>query len=411
MVETLFSTYDLSTVLENQQNLVDKEILEIPENQFMRLTEQELIDHLKSEYEIVPLTIYEDQKDMEDKEVQVDVSNDFGRDVRNRSCPFYVKGIQINIMIPYSGDSNLWRCKPNIFDFNPPHATMDEKNSRIILSFMYPNDEIAIKKKVLDGLSDRLKSINKYISWINDNVNQFNAGLESKIKYLFLNRCEQINKKRDLIKSLNIPLKQKDNVPDLNIIPINKRIIKPLPSVPNSPPEAAISDGDYELILKVIRHEGRTFETTPKTYRKHDEEELRNIILAHLNGHFQGDATGETFRGKGKTDIRIEDDNRAAFVAECKIWGGKAILKEAINQLLGYLTWRDSKCSIILFNFKNSQFMKIQSGISEIFKEHEKYLSVIPSEAGEWRFRFKSLDDDDRIVIIHVFLFNLFTKD
>jgi hypothetical protein len=72
-------------------------------------------------------------------------------------------------------------------------------------------------------------------------------------------------------------------------------------------------------ILTIIRHDGRTFEATPKTYAVHDEEELRDIIRAHLNGHYKGDATGETFRRAGKTDLRIEAESRTAFVAECKV--------------------------------------------------------------------------------------------
>ena len=35
-----------------------------------------------------------------------------------------------------------------------------------------------------------------------------------------------------------------------------------------------------------------------------NEEEIRNFFLIQLNGHYQGNATGETFNGVGKTDIR-----------------------------------------------------------------------------------------------------------
>jgi hypothetical protein len=37
------------------------------------------------------------------------------------------------------------------------------------------------------------------------------------------------------------------------------------------------------------------------------------------------------------------------FIAECKIWGGAAKFREAIDQLLSYLTWRDTKAALILF--------------------------------------------------------------
>ena len=44
-----------------------------------------------------------------------------------------------------------------------------------------------------------------------------------------------------------------------------------------------------------------------------------------------------------KNEIIIEYDNRSAFVAECKIWSGKQILKEALAQLQSYITWRDTR--------------------------------------------------------------------
>jgi hypothetical protein len=159
----------------------------------------------------------------------------------------------------------------------------------------------------------------------------------------------------------------------------------------------------------VIRHEGRTFETTPKTYAVHDEEELRDILLAHLNGHYQGDASAETFRRSGKTDIRIEDNSRAAFVAECKIWKGPKELSQAIGQLLGYLTWRDCKAALIVFNKHNAKFSAVLESIPSIFESHEKFRGAQPPHnGGEWQFRMSSHEDEGRVVRVHVFVFNLY---
>lgn len=168
----------------------------------------------------------------------------------------------------------------------------------------------------------------------------------------------------------------------------------------------------YEYILKVIRHEGATFESTPKTFAIHDEEDLRNIILAHLNGHYQGDATGETFRRYGKTDIKIEFENRAAFVGECKVWRGEKEISEAIDQMTGYLTWRDCKTAIVIFNKNIASFSKIQEKLPAVFQAHKNYLRTAPNQSvGEWRYIFKSKDDEDRHIIIHVFLFNLYVSN
>jgi hypothetical protein len=159
----------------------------------------------------------------------------------------------------------------------------------------------------------------------------------------------------------------------------------------------------------VIRHEGRTFETTPKTYAVHDEEQLRDILLAHLNGHYQGEASGETFRRAGKTDIKIEDKNRAAFVAECKIWKGPKEFSQAIDQLLGYLTWRDCKAALIVFNKHNAKFSSLVESVPSIFQAHKNFRSDLrPGIAGEWEFNMTSREDEGRVVRIHVFVFNLY---
>ena len=119
---------------------------------------------------------------------------------------------------------------------------------------------------------------------------------------------------------INIPLKHDPNAPKFEPIRIQKRILKPLPPAPTGNPkrEFGIAEQDYKDILNLIHHVGRTFEETPKTYAFHDEEELRDIILANLNIYYN--ASGETFRRSGKTDINILTEDRAAFIAECKIW-------------------------------------------------------------------------------------------
>ena len=164
-------------------------------------------------------------------------------------------------------------------------------------------------------------------------------------------------------------------------------------------------------MLSVIRHEGRTFETTPKTYAVHDEEELRDIMMAHLNGHYEGAASGEAFRKSGKTDIKIEDRERAAFIAEFKIWRGSKELAAAIDQMLGYLTWRDCKAALVIFNKDNAKFSEVLSKIPDVLKGHPKFKSEIsPGNSGEWKVQLQSSEDEGRLVTVTVFAFDLFVQ-
>jgi hypothetical protein len=95
-----------------------------------------------------------------------------------------------------------------------------------------------------------------------------------------------------------------------------------------------------------------------------------------LNIYYKGDASGETFRSSGKTDIRILADDRAAFVAECKIWKGSKTVADAIDQLLLYLTWRDCKTAIVIFNKEVAGFTNLLPKTLEALKSHERFVRM-----------------------------------
>ena len=87
---------------------------------------------------------------------------------------------------------------------------------------------------------------------------------------------------------------------------------------------------------------------------KLDEEEVRDLLLVLLNAQFEGKAAGEVFNCTGKTDILIREGDRNVFIGECKIFAPKNkqsvehVVADALDQLLGYLTWRDTKAALIL---------------------------------------------------------------
>jgi hypothetical protein len=244
-------------------------------------------------------------------------------------------------------------------------------------------------------------------------IEQHNEKVPGLLKQAIANRRTRLRTHGQITEVIKIPLKRLEGALTITPLSIKRTLVRPLPPPLASgyPPEPGILTEDYEHILSVIRHEARTFEVTPKTYFDLGEEYLRNILLAHLNGHYQGDATSETFRQNGKTDIRIETDRRAAFVAECKVWRGQKELAEAIDQLLGYLTWRDCKAALVVFNKDVAGFSDLLAKVPDTMKTHPRIRQALDSsEAGEWRFEFASLEDELRRVVVHIFLFNLFVR-
>ena len=112
-----------------------------------------------------------------------------------------------------------------------------------------------------------------------------------------------------------------------------------------------INDDIYKDILKHIYSLCKEYERHESIYKGKHEEDLRDLIVPSLNSVFFGtNSSAETFNRKGKTDIITKaPDNSNVFIAECKVWHGEKMLSEAIDQLLGYVTWRDTRTALILF--------------------------------------------------------------
>src|SRR5258708_39739064 len=103
-------------------------------------------------------------------------------------------------------------------------------------------------------------------------------------------------------------------------------------------------------MLDLMGNLARAMELSPWAVSHLKEEDLRTHFLVQLNGQYQGHVSGETFNFAGKTDIIIKEGERNVFIAECKFWDGPKALTDALDQLLSYTSWRDTKTAILLFN-------------------------------------------------------------
>lgn len=171
-------------------------------------------------------------------------------------------------------------------------------------------------------------------------------------------------------------------------------------------PEPTLDQGQYETILSLISGAGRSIEQSSSRTRALDEEALRDMLLVPLNAHF-GNATGEAFNCNGKTDILIRHEGANLFAAECKIWGGDKHLQDAIDQLLSYLHWRDTKAALVVFN-RNKDFSSVLEKLKSLPAKHVAYVSG-PKNLDESSFQFILAlpQDAERKVTVSVLAFDL----
>jgi len=171
-----------------------------------------------------------------------------------------------------------------------------------------------------------------------------------------------------------------------------------------------LSDSAYCQIIDLILNFGKNLEKFQRLYEHFGEEDYRNFFLPYLNTVSRNhNATGEAFNKIGKTDILIQNTNGLnVFIAECKLWKGSEELKSAVSQLLDrYVTWRDEKVALIVFNNSVQTFGDLIAKAVETLKSHALYDSgPVPRQDSSFSFIFKHPDDPDKKVMLELILFN-----
>lgn len=406
----LFLREGLDIQLRARQRRIGGVVDSIPKEQFLASTDQDLVEHIAADLVVEPVILHEEAATMDQQETHVDVSGDPLRVFSpGHVGSFLIPGTQVDIEIPFSGDRWIFRYRTNPWSSALPSGEVD--NGIVRVSISLPHDADAAKFKEI--YERELTLMRQCVERSRDQIVGYNGSLPGLIQRAVSSRRQRLSRHGSIAALLDIPLATKPGAPSISPVKLEIRRPPPLPVPPKTglKPEPGITDETYELILRFIRHQGRTFERTPATYAIHGEEDLRNIILAQLNGHFEGAAVGEAFRGRGKTDICVEQENRAAFVGECKLWTGPAGVIAALDQLLGYLTWRDSKAALIVFNSRNKDFSRILDALPAAIRKHSLFLRDLNShENGEWRLQMRSEEDEGRRVTLHAFAFNLFQE-
>lgn len=400
MTDLLFYRKYLSDALRAQGQKMLDEINSLDENQILNTSEEDLCNYFVKKYEVEALKIDESQIQTDYGDAEIDVSRRWDYDYTG-----YVTGTRITYYIPFTGDRNLFELQPSHFNLNPPRA--DVRNSEIVMIYERTTSEATQIKGEFKSELTRLKN---YLKWVEQDVTQFNSSIRETASQGIKVRREKILRDRDLVESIGFPLRSRNDTPDTYIAPQVKRVITPkLPPASTAPykPEPALDIQDYEHILSVVSNMVLVMERSPNAFRGMNEEALRQHFLVQLNGHYEGQATGETFNFDGKTDILIRVDGRNIFIAECKFWQGPKAFKKSIDQLQSYSTWRDTKTALLVFN-RDTEMSTVLKSIPEAVKDHPNYKTRrdYDSETG-FRYILSHRDDANREIVLTVLVFNI----
>lgn len=402
-----FRDYDLRLVIENQWAAARKQIDSMTNEEIMANEMDILADNIYQSFFIQPVEIFEEdfsQRSIKQGKIQKYVRPIF-QDFSNKEY-IDVDGIIGNFYFPYQGDSDLFMCRASTYSLGGyPEITIQKG----YISFRIEKslDEMKSpdsKEKLMGVLNHSIDSIRSGIECANEDVIAFNQSLRSKALVELQSKRDKVQAFFDIANAFEVPVEKKDYAKQH--IPLVRNIV-PIAQKYEREDYYCINDSDYKDILETIKHTASTYERTPSSYKSMHEEDLRNTLLAALNATYKGDATGETFRNKGKTDICIEQKNRAAFVAECKMWTGQADVAKAVLQLDSYLTWRDCKTALIYF-VRRKDFLKVLEIAKSALVGIDSMKNVHAVDKNEFECLFLSKENPGQQIRLRVMLFNLY---
>lgn len=392
------------------QNLRDSTVREIDglDNQYvLKASPTELEQYYVDKVSVTPLSLDAAGYYIESQETtQIDVTGDFRRETFGPG-PHYIKGTALAVAVPYTGDPQLWRLRASTYSLSG-YPELEVRDDVVVFSCRFPDDSPE-PERLKTEIDRTVQSLKEAVGHLASNVDNHNREAAGAVKAALQRKLQKAQQAVSVVAKLGIPIRPRSQ-PQTFAIPARRRE-SPVrrPSVPAEKfaPEPTLELKEFEHILGILRSMALVIERSPDSFASLDEESIRTHFLLQLNGHYEGAATGETFNASGKTDILIRVDNRNVFVAECKFWRGAKAFSEAVDQLLSYLSWRDSKCALLIFN-PTKDSTAVRAKMHEVMVARSEYRKTISHEpAGDSRYVFVKASDPGREIQIHTMLFDM----
>lgn len=396
-----------------------EEILHESEEQILGTSTEELAGYVYKKYALIPIEIdpnresnYELQEFLQDIPERERDSMYRGEGVlKNCQCERAVVEVPI-ISNEHTGTISKLRSST----YSPSYSDDDFRWGGESIAFVFNTKGYKFNfdtEKIGKEVERSLSRINDIISWKNADITSQNARLYQEIRRIIDDRKQKISQNKEkisvLTKIVKIPLKKKEGA---SVRPIQleyKALVQRVKPKPNLPEEYALDEDRVNDVVTLLDNQARSFEQTPQVFSTLGEENLRDIILSNLNSIFDGGATGETFSKNGKTDVFLKIAKGNIFICECKIWGGKKLYGETIDQLRGYLTWRHNYGVMVTF-VRNKEMTKILIESQTAIQEHPSYKGGFKAPNETHFVSNHIIDDDDKEVKIHHLFYHLFPK-
>ncbi len=239
----------------------------------------------------------------------------------------------------------------------------------------YEGADPSTAEAIKSYLDEQLILLDQWSGFSRQECEEYNRRLRSSLSQAIAEQRRKVLAHRQIEASLPFPVRRRANPDALFNIAVPPRRPQKATVATRTPakgfaPEPEISKDDFAAVVADIRSMGLAAERFPETFGNMQEPVLREILLVVLNNQF-GPSGGEMFSRRGKTDVAIWHETGAVFIAECKFWSGEEEFTKAIEQLLGYLVWRDTKSALVLF-IREQNISAVEQKARQALRSHPR---------------------------------------
>lgn len=396
----LFTSGDLRDVTTQAEARVKKDTDAWPADDLLNRPEHELVEALTADHLLTaPVPDTDGIQVLDDDQEVIHELGGFPY-ATQRGATVPVRFRRITFAVPFTGDPKLFTLQPSTFTLNPPRGTIH--GSELHLHWESPANEQATAEQVRTWLDQQLAAIQNYLTSTVADVEAHNQQIKNLAAGHVAARRAKLVQGRELRNALGYPLRRRDDAASF-AVPVTRKKIQTSRVTPAAPtgktPDPYLADADYEAVLGTLLNLRNALERSPRLVAGMGEELVRDWLLVGLNAVYEGRAAGEVFNGDGKTDILVREQDKNVFIGECKIWRGPKTIPDTLNQLLGYLTWRDTKAALLLFIRGQDKMDVIAKALVEL-KNHPNFRAQAgdDTEGERYNFRFASTRDPQQII-------------
>ena len=215
----LFCEERLADVVHDCEERILQDVESWEQNRILAASEADLIKYIVDRYSYNPPQLLRDQVCIENQgEVNIDVSRDPFRDVRDRSRPLYLPGFYVNVAIPFEGDGDLFRYQASTYSLNPPEGRIS--GSTVLICFQGTDLDTEGNRENIDTWSDQIE---EHLNWTKNDCENWNSHIQPLAEHLIRSRKQRLLKQANMLSALGLPLKRRPEPVSAIAVPIIRK--------------------------------------------------------------------------------------------------------------------------------------------------------------------------------------------